>query len=207
MQVPVPGGSGPAFATEAELLAAHLGPAPIALQEQARQLFLLQAAHFEKVAAIAHAGVDHAAAMRETESRFDHRLRCAAAEKLAAGEGLLLVGGLEHRERIAGKQFLIWGGGSEMFGRRLEVLVVFDTPDVELSNLDAAFRSLRLVGLSERLAIWNAKPPAERQREILEFANHRQESREPARGWFGLDGSEMPFVRVDRGLHVVLPIE
>ena len=144
---PSTGARGP-FESLSHVLAAHLTPAPEDAQAAAATLFEQQARHFEEQAADALSTESLRGVMHAIDCEFSATLRREAAEQLRRGEGLLVVNGNDYSKRIAGKQWLLWGGGLRYHGKGVEVLVVFDVPSAKLAELDRSLRQARAVFLA-----------------------------------------------------------
>ncbi|MBZ0151471.1 MAG: hypothetical protein K8J09_08060 [Planctomycetes bacterium] len=192
--------------TLAELAASHLRRAPTRLQGLARDLFVQQAEHFAKKMAAAD-GRDLASVLGELDDRYAERLRRVAADQLALGNGLLVVEGMsDYQEQVKGRPFLLWNGGESLLGRSLQVLVIVDQPDPDLSAIDKSYRDCRGAMLAEKLVAFNAKPVEERMHMILEFKKLLAAGQADG-PWFGVEAEKLRHVMVDERTWIVLPVD
>ena len=191
------------------MVAGHLQLAPRDLQNSARDFFLLQATHMDKMAEQARAGGNLEAIVSELDCMFMARVRRACADLLATGKGLLVVDGLPYDKRIRGKHWLLWGGTgqSQLFGRQLQVLVPLDEADPELETLERALVDARAAMLAERLEAFNSRSFTDRAEEIERFQSRNRQPRSgPESSWFGIDGHYINQLRVDTSTMTVRPI-
>ena len=91
-------------------------------------------------------------------------------------------------------------------GRSLQVLVIMDQPDPDLSAIDKSYRDCRGAMLAEKLVAFNAKPVEERMHMILEFKKLLAAG-EADGPWFGIGAEELRHVMVDERTWIVLPVD
>jgi hypothetical protein len=178
-----------AYASESELLQAHLKVAPRELQDKARNLFLRQAQHYEEKIKQMSAFDSLTDVMAEIDNQFSAQLRLVAAKRLSAGKGLLVVDGGDYRSRVKGKHHLLWDGGELLFGTRVAVLVVLDEPDALLQEVGRSYVEARAVWLADSLQDFNNQPYEKRVAEVQAYREFqaRRPFKEPAKHWFGVE--------------------
>ncbi|MFN3244212.1 MAG: hypothetical protein ACE37K_22085 [Planctomycetota bacterium] len=188
------------------LFKAHLEPAPDYLQEAASKAFTQQATLIS--GQMAGRSQDRMSdVMSVVQDGYAVRLRRLAAQATADGRGLLLVGGCDFREAIAGKTHVRWSGGESLFGKGLEVLVVLEEEDAELVEFDRRIRELRAIDLAERLQHFNNLPVEQRSAAIKEYRRCLADGTadDQGREWFGIDARELRWIRVDPGTLQIVP--
>lgn len=199
-------GNSEKYKTESELAAAHLAPAPAALQAEAQRLFLTQASEYEKrLQQLSQTTHDWASALEELDARFQLRLRRLAIEVLGRNLGLLIVGGQDYQKRVGESKFLIWTDGRKMFDRNTDVLVAIDPPDAELEELDRQYWNTRATQLAETLIPFNGLPKDERWDKIKMFLDSRKAGKADG-SIFGVTNDSLRYLGIDNREMVVTPV-
>jgi hypothetical protein len=121
------------FVSEPEMIKAHLGRAPHALEVEATAHFEAVARSYDSKVAV-HDQSQHTwqSALEQLDAGFSSRLQRVAIERIAAGRAVLVVGGLDYDHVVGGKKHLLWFDGRRQFDRSTALLVVIDPPDDEL---------------------------------------------------------------------------
>jgi len=193
------------FVSELEMIKAHLGRAPHALEVEATANFETVARSYDsKVTSHDQGQQTWQSALAQLDARFSSRLQRVAIERIAAGRAVLVVGGLDYDHVVGGKKHLLWFDGRRQFDRSTALLVVIDPPDDELERLDREYWDVRLVKLAEAVTPFNCLPFEVRSERIRQFMEDKAKNKATG-SVFGVDDNELRFLEIDPKSMVVVP--
>ena len=172
----------------------HGKPAPAVCQAKAHKFFLGYAENLRQRLASARPIADWPSVLAEADDRYSLRLAELCAERAAAREGLLLVGGMKELPPVRFSMTVFDVGGDPSHGLRVTVRIEPD--DAELLRLDAAYWDLRAMWLTELLMPFNALNYETRLQRIGRFEQERRSGTGKRTETLGLPGNMLPFVEI-----------
>lgn len=188
-----------------EVLALHLQPLTVELQERMVPFFAGPAARFmDQAKSLQGQRWSWDVALAEADARFTSRLWAVCAERVRDGKGLFAIDNISTESISRDRKFLKAHIGMEA-DCSLYALVVVDPPDMELEALDREYWNMRAVRVGELVGPFNALPLESRIQAVQAFEASRRTGAGDAR-LLHLPQEHLEHVTIDRSAAMIVPI-